>query len=748
MTTDAADSADERLHLTFCRICESLCGLSVTTRQGKITDIRPDGQHVATGGFACPKGLRQHHLYGSPDRLMRPRKRVGEEWQDVSWPDALGEIGAKLAQIREAHGPDAIAMYVGTAAGFGVLHPVFAQGFMDGLGSRNMYSSATQDCANKFAVAERVYGFPFTQPFPDLLNTKLLVIVGANPMVSKWSFLQVPNPRRHLDAIREGGGRVVVVDPRRTETAKAAGEHLFIRPNSDLYFYLAFLRELIATGGVSEERVGSYMNGFERLRELVQPWTAERAAERTGVEAHALRQLVADYVAADGAALYSSTGVNMGAHGSLCFWLQEAINAVSGNLDRRGGTLVGNGIFDFARFGKKHGLLVKDDRSRIGGFRKTNDAFPGGILADEILTPGAGQVRALIVTGGNPLLTMADSERLRQAFGELELLVTLDILPTETGMAAHYMLPCTSPLERPDLPFVFPLVLGMQARPYLQATNPVVDAPGEVRDEATIYTELGTRAGAPLFGSRGFHRLMRLLKFANRLLTRRDEVPQRLLLNLILKLSRQPSFGRLLGHGRLRAPNSGGDFLGSRVYTDSARVELAPAELVSKLEAVLASAGEHDGEEAFRFRLITKREVTTHNSWTHNYEGFLRGDHSRNYVYMNPGDAASLGLAPDDLADVRSAAGTIRLPVRTSPDLLAGVVAVPHGWGHQSSGQRVAAASRGVNVNILARSGVEHVDPFSGMSRLTGLPVDVRPAAEAGLAGNWSGIGERAPTSV
>lgn len=740
MTTDGAVTAGERSHLTFCRICESLCGLRVSTRDGVVTDVRPDGDHVATGGFACPKGLRQHHLYGSPDRLLRPRKRVGGDWRDVSWNEALGDIGSELARIRDEHGPDAIAMYVGTAAGFGVLHPVFAQGFMDGLGSRNMYSSATQDCANKFAVAERIYGFPFTQPFPDLLNTKLLVIVGANPMVSKWSFLQVPNPRRHLNAIRERGGRVVVVDPRRTETAKAAGEHVFIRPNSDLYFYLAFLHELIAAGGVREDRVDAHMNGFEEVRELVEPWTAERAAQHTGVSAEVLRQLVADYVAADGAALYSSTGVNMGAHGSLCFWIQEVINAVSGNLDARGGTLVGNGIFDFARFGKKYGLLVKDDRSRVGGFRKTNDAFPGGILADEILTPGPGQIRALIVTGGNPLLTMADSERLKQAFGELELLVTLDILPTETGAAAHYMLPCTSPLERPDLPFVFPLVLGMQARPYLQATNPVVDAPGEARDEATIYTELGTRAGAPLFGSPGFHRVMRALKFCNRALTGRDEVPQRLLLNLILKLSRQPSFRRLLGHGRLRPPNVGGDFLGARVYTDSARVELAPAELVSKLQATLASAREQGSASEFPFRLITKREVTTHNSWTHNYEGFLRGDQGRNYVFMNPTDAAALGLKPDDLADVRSSAGAIRLPVRTSDDLLAGVVAVPHGWGHQASGQRVAAGSLGVNVNILASSGAAHVDPFSGMSHLTGLPVDVRLAADDRLAGNWSGI--------
>ena len=724
---------------TFCRICESLCGLTLTLREEdgqrpQVLEIRPDGEHVATQGFACPKGLRQHHLYDSPDRLTAPRKKTANGWADISWDQALGEIGGKLAQLKADHGGDSVAMYVGTAAGFSVLHPVFAQGLMDGLGSRNMYASATQDCANKFAVSELMYGFPFTLPFPDLLHTRCLIIVGANPMVSKWSFLQVPNPRTHLNAIKARGGRVIVVDPRHTETAKAAGEHLFIEPNTDVYFYLSFLHELMAQDGLDQALMSAHFDGFDALAPLIAQWSPARCAPITGIAEAALRDLVTTFRTADGAALYASTGVNMAAGGTLAFWLQEVINAVSGNLDQSGGTLVGTGIFDFARFGKKYGLLVKDDRSRVGGFRKVNDAFPGGILADEILTPGDGQIRALIVTGGNPLLTMADGGKLKRAFEQLELLITLDIQPSETGMIGHYQLPCTSPLERPDLPFIFPLALGLQTRPYLQATEAVLPPAGESRDEATIYTDLARSAGAPLFGSRIVQRLMQWTQRHRNGESYRS-VAQSGLLNLMLRLCGQPGFRKLLGPGWLRPANKPGTLLGLRVYTDpddpvngAGRVQLAPAALLARLAALEAPAPRPAGE----YRLITRRQVQTHNSWTHNYQPFLDRMEQRNFLYMHPQDARAENLADQALADVVAGAERIRLPVRYCDDLKPGVVAVPHGWGHQHSGQSVAAQSRGVNVNLLARSGVDAIDPLSGMSTLTGLAVRIAPAGDTG----------------
>ena len=729
---------------TFCRICEALCGLEVTLENGRVAEIRPDTAHVATRGFACVKGLKQHKLLDSPDRLQVPLKKVGDRHVPISWEQALSEIGAKVQQLRGDFSPDAIAMYVGTAAGFGALHPVFAQGFMTGLGSKSMYASATQDCANKFAVARHLYGFPFTQPFPDLDHTQCLFIIGANPVVSKWSFLQVSNPGQRLKEIQARGGRVVVIDPRRTETAKVASEWVPIRAGSDVFFFLSFLHELFAQGGVDRARTARFMSGADDVEKLVSAWPAERTEAVTRIPAAKLRELVSAYATAKGAAFYCSTGVNMGGYGSLAFWLQECVNALSGNLDRAGGTLVGRGVIDFAKFGVKNGLLVRDDRSRIGDFGSVNDAFPGGVLADEVLTPGAKQVRGLFVTGGNPLITMPNANRLRRAFEALELLVVLDVLPTETASLAHYVLPCTSPFQRPDLPFVFPLMLGLQTKPYLQATRTVVPPEGEQRDEATIYLDLARACNAPLFGSRV---VQRALEIAKAMHTRRHPnaqpaIPQEALLSLLLRVTGQGGFKKLLAqpHGRLRPAHAQQDFLGARVTTPDGKVQLAPPLLVEAARG-LDAAFERERAQGGQLRLITKRHVKTHNSWTHNHEEFVTGEGGTNYLYVHPEDAARIGVADGELADVTSETATLRVPVQLLSDLSLGTVALPHGWGHQmAKGLSVASKTRGVNVNILAADGPDKIERFSGMAHLTGIPVDVRPAAGPQDPTSWSGI--------
>jgi formate dehydrogenase len=678
---------------------------------------------------------------------MYPIKRVGVSRQRVSWEETLSEIGATVRRIREQRGPDAIAMYVGTAAGFSVLHPVFAQGFMTGLGSRSMYSSATQDCSNKFAVSRWMYGFPFTLPFPDVDRIGCLIVVGANPVVSKWAFLQVPHPVKRLKQIEARGGRLFFVDPRRTESAKTAGEHVPIRPGTDVFFYLSFLNELLAGGGALRGRVAKHMKGLGEIERLAAPWPAERTAEVTRIPAAKLREMVRAFRTADGAALYSSTGVNMGGNGALAYWIQEVINAISGNLDRRGGSLVGRGIFDFPRFGKQRGLLLRDDRSRIGDFAAVNDGFPGGILADEILTPGPRQVRALFVTGGNPLLMMANAGRLRQALGELELLVVTDLFLNETASLAHYVLPATSPLQRPDLPFVFPLMLGLQSRPYLQATECVAAPEGEQRDEATIYLDLARACGAPIFGSKAAQALLELSRRLASALRREggSALPQTRLLSLLLRSTRNGSFRKLLRepHGRLRPDHAGGDFLGQRVLTDDGLVDLAPAELLEQAQKLEADFATERGHQK-RLKLITKRHVKTQNSWTHNDEAFVSGRLRGNHLYMHPEDAEARGLAEGDVADVSSKTATVRVPVKLLYDLQPGTVALPHGWGHQhAAGLSVASKTSGVNVNLLAADGPDALERVSGMALLTGILVEVTPAPEPQDASDWSGIAAR-----
>lgn len=732
---------------TFCRICEALCGLDVTVEGDEVVDIKPDNDHVATRGYGCLKGLKQHKMYDTPDRLLYPMQRVDGELQRVSWDDALSSIGGKVRDLIDNHGPDSIAMYVGTAAGFGVLHPVFAAGFMQGVGSTSMFASATQDCANKFAVAHQVYGFPFTQPFPDLDNIECLIIVGANPAISKWSFLQVSNPIRRLKEIEARGTKIFIVDPRRTETAKVAGEHIFIRPNTDVFFYLSFLHELLRTTTIDRAHVDEYMTGFDELCAVAEAWPPERTAEVTQIPADVLREMVRAYRDADGAALYCSTGVNMGTNGSLAFWLQEAINAISGNLDRRGGTIVSTGVIDFAAFGKKTGVLLQQNESRIGGFKSVNDALPGGILADEILTPGDRQIKALFVTGGNPLITMANSERLRDAFKELELLVVLDIQPSETASVATHVLPCTSPFQRPDLPFVFPLMLGLQSKPYLQATRAIIPPKGEQRDEATIYVDIAKASGINLWGSAVAQRAMELAKRFNAIGKgdKQPSIPQELLLSGLLRATKQGSFKKLLQeeHGRLRPEHEPGSFLGKRIIREDGKMNLAPEVLLEQTQK-LESDFELERATKDKLKLITKRAITTHNSWTHNIEDFVSGERSTNHLYMHPDDAARVGIEDGNLADVSSETSTVRVPVKLLSDLMPGTVALPHGWGHQDSKMGVASKTTGVNVNLLAADGPDKLERVSGMAHLTGILVDVRLAAGALNPNHWSGIGREA----
>ena len=733
----------EQVH-TFCRICEALCGLDVRVDGDEVVDIKPDEQHVATRGYSCLKGLKQHKLYNTPDRLLYPMQRIDGELQRVSWNAALASIGTKVRHLIDHHGRDSIAMYVGTAAGFGVLHPVFAQGFMMGVGSASMFSSATQDCANKFAVAHQLYGFPFTQPFPDLDHVECLIIVGANPAVSKWSFLQVPNPIRRLKEVEGRGAKIFVVDPRRTETAKVAGEHVFIRPNTDVFFYLSFLQELLVTADVDRTRIDELMTGFDDVYRVAKDWPPERTAEVTRIPAEKLREMVRAYREADGAALYCSTGVNMGTNGSLAFWLQECINAISGNLDRRGGTLVSTGIIDFAAFGKKTGTLLRQNESRIGKFKSVNDALPGGILADEILTPGDRQIKALFVTGGNPLLTMANSGRLRDALKQLELLVVLDIQPSETATVATHVLPCTSPFQRPDLPFVFPLMLGLQSKPYLQATRAVVSPRGEQRDEATIYVDLAKASGVKLWGSGAAQRAMEAAKALNSIGRRgtQPSLPQQLLLSGLLRVTNQGSFSKLLKekHGRLRPTHEPGSFLGKRVIHEDGKMHLAPAALMEQAKK-LDTDFAREQETKDKMKLISRRAITTHNSWTHNIEDFVSGSRSTNHLYMHPDDAERAGLQEGELADVSTKTATVRVPVKFLRDLMPGTVALPHGWGHQDSGMGVARKTTGVNVNLLAADGPDEIERISGMAHLTGFLVEVKPAAGTLNPNHWSGIG-------
>ena len=717
-----------REQISFCRICEASCGIRVRVEDGRVREILPDPDHPVSRGYVCIKGVKYADLHESPDRLKHPLKRVGERWERVSWELALSEIGERLARIRRAYGPHAIGMYIGNPTAFSMTHPIFAHGFARAIGTRNVYSAGSQDCNNKFVVAERMYGSPGIQPIPDLDRTKCLVLIGSNPAVSHMSFVNVPRPVERLREIERRGGRVWIVDPRRTETAKQVGTHVPVRPDTDVWLLLSFLDELARTGGIDRARAERHMRGLDAALAIAREWPAERTADVTGVAPETLRAIVASYREADGAALYCSTGLNQGSQGTLAFWVLNVINAASGNLDRDGGVVVSRGIVDMPRIAKRIGFGHGRARSRIGGYAQVLDTLPAGVLPDEITTPGDGRIRAMVVTAGNPVLSCPDEARMREALSGLELLVSIDLFRNETGNLAHYVLPALSFLERPDVPIG---IHGMQPTPYLQYTDAVVAPDGEQRDEHWIYTELAHAAGLSLFGSRA----ARAFFAASRRIARLPVVGRRLAFDpeklargiaraagtSLRQLRERPS-------GVLLAPNRGGTFLGRRVLTDDGRVDLAPTDFVARARADLAAAFETKRERGGKLELISRRERTTHNTWMHNVPHFVRGDRATNYLYMHPDDAERAGVRDGALAEIAANGASVRATVKVTPDLTPGTVTLPHGWGHDAAdGLRVAQSAPGVNPNRLAKSGASSLERLAGMTHLNGIPVDVRP---------------------
>ncbi|MFW6050099.1 MAG: molybdopterin-containing oxidoreductase family protein [Myxococcota bacterium] len=709
---------------TFCRICEACCGLEVDVDAGRVRGIRPDPHHVVSRGYACVKGIRYRELHESPDRLRAPLERVGNRFEPVSWERALSEIGRRVRAIRDAHHPDAVACYFGNPAAFSTTHPIFMNAFVQGVGTANVFSAGSQDCNNKFAVAHRMYGSAALQPVPDVDRTDCLIFLGSNPAVSHSSIMSFPRPVERLRAVERRGGRVFFVDPRRTESARLVGEHVFIRPDTDVFFLFAFLNEVLSREAVATGRVARHMRGLDRLREVARDWSPERAAEATGVPADRLRSMVDAHLEATergrGAALYCSTGVNQGRHGSLAYWALNAINAVTGNLDREGGLVVPRGLVDIPRMMKRAGVGEGGRRSRIGGHEAVLDTMPAAVLPDEILTPGERRIRALFVTAGNPVLSCADEPRMREALSQLDLLVCIDMFRNETGNLAHFVLPAASFLERPDLPLASN---GFAVTPYVQLTEPVVPPDGDQREEWWIFAQLARACGVPAFGSRAASGMLAL--------GLRLGLDGRTLLRMMVAASRQVRWRDLRAspHGVLLDPNRGGDFLGKRVLTKDGKVDLAPEDLVREGPAILERAFAEERAPTRRLKVISKREKHSHNSWMHNAPSLVSGKRSTNYVYVHPDDAAAHALHEGDVARVRTEHAAIELPVRLTDDLMPGTIALPHGWGHAGAdGLQVARAAAGANVNRLVASGPDTVERFAGMTHLTGIPATLEPA--------------------
>jgi anaerobic selenocysteine-containing dehydrogenase len=715
---------------TFCRICEPLCGMIATVEDGRLVALRPDKEHPVSAGFACQKGIAFAEVVNDPDRVTTPLRRTVNGFEPVSWDEAMTDIAERLTRIHRDHGAGGIGWYFGNPGAFSYSHTLSINTFMLGIGARmHLFTAGSQDVNNRFIASQLLYGSPLALPVPDVLRTDLLVVIGANPVVSHGSVLTVPRIKDRMHDIVKRGGRVLVIDPRRTETA-AQFEWLGIVPDGDAFLLLALLQVMFDENLVDRARLARQADGAVWLEQLARPFTPEATRERTGIDPAEVRSLAHDLATTERAAVYGRVGTSVGENGTLTTYLLDAVNLVAGNLDVPGGSMFGRfGLPGERWLNKAGGALLRTlytrKRSRIGGFPSVLGSEPAGLMAKEIATPGDGQVRALFVSAGNPVLSVPNGDELEDALESLELMVGIDLYVNETLAHCDYVLPATSMYERDDFPLAFQT---LQPTPFRQATDAVIEPVGQARAEWEIIDDLTQRMRQRTPALRAMAAARNLLGlFGIRL-------SPRLLVDAVIRLGEGGdrfglrrgglSFSRLTTdhpHGTVLAPHLGDGVLKDTVVYRGGRVRLRHDDIADEV-AKLARRSTPDG---YPMRLIGMRETRSENSWMHNSPLLMRGERVQ-HARMHVDDAAATDIADGDRVRIASAHGEIELPVIVTKDIVAGVVAVPHGWGHKgTAGWRVANDAGGANVNRLMSSAPEDIERLAGMARLTGVPIRV-----------------------
>jgi anaerobic selenocysteine-containing dehydrogenase len=705
-----------------CPLCEAHCGITVETNANDtVVSIRGDELDPHSRGYLCPKAYGLKGLHEDPDRLRRPLVRVNGEHREVDWDVALAKAAEGLAAVRTAHGPDALATYVGNPTAHDLGSLLYLPIFAGATGSKWTFSAASCDQIPKNLACQEMFGGEYIIPVPDIDHTDYLLVLGANPAVSNGSLLTAPNLRGRLKAIRDRGGRVVVVDPRRSETAELANEHHFIRPGADAAFLLAIVHVLFDEGLASPGRLADETRGLDEAERLAATFPPERVAQFTGIESETIRVLAREFAAAPTAACYGRLGTCTQRFGTLASWAVDVLNVVSGNLDRKGGAMFANSAAPFPNppaephdappYGRWH--------TRVRGLPEVGGQVPAAALAEEIEGNGEERIRGLYVHMGNPVLSTPNGERLAGALDSLDFLVCHDLYLNETSRHADVILPSTSPLERSNADVFF---YPMAARNGAHWSPAAVDADPELRDPWQILLELSARLSGAEIDSldevlcRGLAAAAGVEGDAVALVGDKPG-PERLFDLLLRSGPYTTSLAELDPHGS--------DFgaLEPRIpevlRTASGKIELAPARIMADLDRLVAAIDETPAPLV----LIGRREVRSNNSWMHNVRSLAKG-RPRCILLVHPVEAARQGLESGDTATLRSRTGKLRVPVEVSDSVMPGVVCLPHGFGHGRSGTRMGIASQlqpGASANALSDD--QEIDILSGNAVLNGIPV-------------------------
>ena len=739
----------ESIHTRTCSLCEAMCGLHVHVEGDRVTKIRANPDDVWSRGYICPKGTVLGDLHHDPDRLRAPVIREAGGFREVSWQEAFAEVERRLQPILASSGIDAVTTYIGNPTAHNFSLSRYVPAFVPMSGIPRLYSAGTIDQWPKNVAVALLYGGMWTIPTPDIDRTDYLLVMGANPHASQGSLLAAADVLGRIDAIRARGGKVVVIDPRRTGTAERADEWVAIRPGTDAALLLAITHVLFAEGRVDLAQLGDRVNGLAELETLVKDFAPETVADACSVPAETIRRLARELAGAPRAVVYGRIGTCNQEFGTLASWLVEVVNIITGNLDRPGGSMFANPIAwsltsltppEFAdgfEFGRWH--------SRVRGAPEVLGQVPVSCMAEEIATPGEGRIRALITIAGNPVLSTPDAGKLDAALPELECMISVDNWINETTRHAHVILPGLSVLEQPHYDellwswavrnagkYSAPIFEPEPGRPaewqiLLMLTallngQKAADVEIERLDDlffAGVVATVAGQAGSPIAG-----------RDPGEILAQNPEPGPRRLLDLQIRTGPWgDAYGANPGGLTLsefeRQPDGidKGPLeprLDAVLRTPSGRIELCPSHITRDLPRLRARLGRAEPPLV----LVSRRHVRSNNSWMHNVAPLMTG-RDRCTLLVHPSDATRLGLRDGGRAAIRSEAGRIEAPVEVSDEMMPGVVCLPHGWGHDKPDARLAVAAEhaGVCNNLLAPG--ELVDVPSGNAVVNGIPVEV-----------------------
>ena len=698
-----------------------MCGIEIKVTNDQWS-IRGDEQDPFSRGHICPKAVALQDIYLDPNRLRHPVRRTPKGWQRIGWEEALDETASRLREIRNQYGRDSIAFYAGnpTVHNYGSL--LFSPGFLRTLRTKNRFSATSVDQLSHHFAAYFMFGHQLLIPIPDIDNTSFLLILGANPVVSNGSLMTAPDVARRLQAIRNRGGQIVLVDPRRTETSAIASRHLFIRPASDALLLLALLNVLFAENLIHPCKLATFTDGFTQVQELVADFPPSSVEKITGISEFDIRNLARDFASADSAACYGRIGVSTQEFGGICQWLINVINIVTGNLDRAGGVLFTKPAFDVVKAPRSLASPGHFARwhSRVRKLPEFAGELPVVVLAEEILTEGEGQIRAFVTSAGNPVLSTPNGRQLDEAIARLDFMVSIDFYVNETTRHAHIILPPTSPLEHDhyDLAFHF-----LAIRNTAKISLPLFEPEKDTKHDWQILLELEKRL------SNGD----RISKLKRKILER---IGPQGMLDLGLRLGPYGSrvlFGSGLTVKKLKQMSHGIDLgplqpcLPKRLA--GRRIQLAPQVFLQDILRLKARLLTNRASSEYDLLLIGRRSLRSNNSWMHNIPRLVKGKEQCTLL-IHPHDAERLKLAAGEKVRVISRVGRLEIVAEIAEDVMPGVVSIPHGWGHDRPGIQMDVAQNHPGASINDLTDDLAFDALCGTAAFNGTPVRVERAGK------------------